>query len=124
MAERKVESRQGKHDWRRFRAAQVADALALGASAAGAIDYARQAEARMRRRLAWLRGLFDSLNEAHDAAAEAYGRIADANPELGEDELDLLPEPEEMKRVEELEALIADVRDHDRWPRHLHFPDR
>lgn len=59
---------------------------------------------------------------AQDKVIQAWDRILDALPEdLDEEALEAIPEPPEQAEFDAIFEQIAAVRDHDRWPRHLHW---
>ena len=95
---------------------------ALLASAGQVAGEQEQREARIAARVAWARQTIDAMFEAQKRVQEAWDRIFDELPDdLSEEELEKIPEPPEQAVVDALYEQIAAVRDHDRWPKHLHW---
>lgn len=95
---------------------------ALLAEAGRAAQEHEEAEARIAARVAWVHEIIAALKVAHDKVAEAWERIFDALPEdLDDEELEKIPEPPEQAELDSILAQIEAVRDHDKWPRHLHW---
>ena len=111
-------------DWEGFRRDVAARLVSLGTPAAEAEAEARLSEERMKLRLEWLRERFDAFLEAQDKVGEAYCRMMDEQPDVDWEDPDSpeLPVPPEQALCDALYEEVAAARDHDRWPRHLHFP--
>jgi hypothetical protein len=110
-------------DWEGFRRDVAARLVSLGCPAAEAEAEAALSEERMKLRMEWLRERLDRFLEAQDAAGEAYCRMMDEHPDVDWEDPDApeLPEPPEQAVADSIYVEIAAARDHDRWPRHLHF---
>lgn len=55
---------------------------------------------------------------------EAWDRIFEALPDdLDDEEVDAIPPPPEQAELDAIFDEIEAVRDHDKWPRELHFKD-
>jgi len=94
----------------------------LLASAGQVADDRANAEARVAARVAWVKQRIADLKAAQKRVDEAWTRIFDAQPEdLDDDALEAIPEPPEQAELDAIFAEIEAVRDHDRWPRHLHW---
>ena len=112
-------------DYAGIRADAIAEMIELGFSDEAAAAEARRREERARARCAYAHGLIDRLMAANEAVTQAWFRFLDAHPEYcegGEKEDEECGfEPEEQKEVDAILAEIDAIKDHDRWPRHLHF---
>jgi hypothetical protein len=97
----------------------------LEANARPAPDDDEAAAMRAGARILWARKTLDAMFAAQDRVTAAWARIfqelGDAADDLSEEELEAIPEPPEQAEVDRLYELIAAVRDHDRWPKHLHW---
>jgi hypothetical protein len=81
-------------------------------------------EARVAARVAWVKERIAALKAAQQRADEAWERIVDALPDdVDDDELEASPPPPEQAELDAILAEIEAVRDHDRWPRKLHWGD-
>jgi hypothetical protein len=81
-----------------------------------------KAKARVAARVAWVKEIMAALKAAQKRVDDAWSRIFDALPnDLDEEELEAIPEPSEQAELDAIFAEIQAVRDHDRWPRHLHW---
>jgi hypothetical protein len=80
------------------------------------------AEARVEARIAWAKQRVADLRAAQDRLTAAWDRILD---ELGDDrdeeEMERIPDPPEQAEFDAIYAEIQAVREHDRWPKHLHW---
>jgi predicted O-linked N-acetylglucosamine transferase (SPINDLY family) len=95
---------------------------ALLAAAQSAAAEQEQAAARIAARCAWAKQAVAAFMAAQERVQEAWERIFDALPDdIDEEALDQLPDPPEQAEADALWAEIEAVRDHDRWPRHLHW---
>ena len=98
------------------------EALLAGATQ-GAGDQDRR-DGRVAARLAWVKERIAALEAAQQRADEAWFRIVDALPDdLDDDELEATPSPPEQADLDAILAELEAVRDHDRWPRELHWGD-
>jgi hypothetical protein len=80
------------------------------------------AEARVEARVAWVHQRIADLKAADKRVFEAWDRILDALPEdIDDEELEAIPDPPEQAERDAIFAEIEAVRDHDRWPKHLHW---
>jgi hypothetical protein len=83
------------------------------------------AAVRTAARILWFRKTAEAMLAAQRRADQAWDRIfqelGDAADDLSEEELEAIPPPPEQAEVDRLYELIAAVRDHDRWPRELHW---
>jgi hypothetical protein len=80
------------------------------------------ATARLAARHAWWRRLIDDYFAAVQVCDAAWMKLVEPFADWPEDEE--IPEvgpPPEQAEVDRLYALLSDVRDRDRWPRHLHW---
>lgn len=83
---------------------------------------AQQRAARIAARIAWALTTIDAFFAAQERVSEAWECILDDLPDgLDEEELDALPDPPEQAEADALAAQIEALRDHGRWPRHLHW---
>jgi len=99
---------------------QIIQALLAGAQGAAADE--EQAAARIAARCAWVAQAVPAFMAAQERVGEAWARIFESLPEdLPDEELEKLPDPPEQAQADALWAEIKAVRDHDRWPRHLHW---
>ena len=99
------------------------EALLAGATQ-GAGDQDRR-DGRVAARLAWVKERIAALEAAQQRADEAWFRIVDALPDDfddDDDEPEAIPPPEQAD-VDAIHAELEAVRDHDRWPRELHWGD-
>jgi hypothetical protein len=81
-------------------------------------------EARVAARVAWVKERIAALKAAQQRADEAWERILDALPDhLDDDDREAIPDPPEQVELDAILAEIEAVRDHDRWPRKLHWGD-
>ena len=80
-------------------------------------------EARVTARVAWVKERIAALKAAQQRADEAWARIVDALPDDldDDDELDAIPPPPEQADLDAIHAELEAVRDHDRWPKKLHW---
>jgi hypothetical protein len=108
--------------WRRGRAEEL---LTLEMSEARAIAHLEEAEPRFRARCAWIEERMAAMKAAQKALDAAWFRQLDAHPDVDWDDPDApeLPDPPEQAAFDAIYAEIRAVIDHDRWPRHLHFPN-
>jgi hypothetical protein len=108
--------------WRRLRMAEL---LELEMREEQALAHLREAEPRFRARCAWIEERMAALKAAQHAADSAWARQLAAHPDVDWDDPDApeLPDPPEQAALDAIDAEIRAVIDHDRWPRHLHFPD-
>ena len=90
--------------------------MRLGLGPEESAEETLRAEARIERREAWVRAQIGALREAYRRCAAAWERLADADP-------DAEGPPAEQAEAERILAEIVAARDHDRWPRHLHWGD-
>lgn len=73
-------------------------------------------------RAAWTRKTVARLREAQERCDAAWDRLMKALPEDATDEqVDAVQPPPEQAEVDALHALIDDVVQHDRWPKHLYW---
>lgn len=72
-------------------------------------------------RQAWWRQLFDDYRAAARRCDAAWMKALEPYDDWPEEAVPELDPPPEQAEVDRLHALIADVRDHGRWPRHLHW---
>ncbi len=82
----------------------------------------RAATLRIAARRAWVRTLLDDYFAAMKICDAAWMKLVEPFQDWPEDEE--LPEvgpPPEQAEVDRLYAQLSDVRDRDRWPRHLHW---
>lgn len=97
----------------------------LEANAAPAPEDPQGTAARIAARILWSRQTIEAMFAAQErvgqAWAEIFDALGDAADDLSEEELEALPEPPEQAEVNRLYELIAAVREHDRWPRELHW---
>lgn len=96
----------------------IAALLAAAGEMAG--DQARH-DSRLAARVAWVKERIADLKAAQQRVFDAWDRIFD---ELGDDlhdELEAIPEPPEQAELDAIHAELDAVREHDRWPRHLHW---
>lgn len=78
--------------------------------------------ARVTLRKAWAKRRVADFFAAQKRVEEAWSRIFDALPDdLDEEELEAIPDPPEQAEADAIWAEIAAVREHDKWPRHLHW---
>ena len=97
---------------------------ALLAAAGQAADEQERAAARIAARVAWVHETMDALIAAHKKVDDAWSRIFDALPEdMDDDEVDQIPPPPEQAELDAILGEIEAVRDHDKWPRHLHWKE-
>lgn len=79
-------------------------------------------EERVAARIAWTRRLIDDYFAAMQRCDAAWMKLvepyADWDPD---DDIPDLDPPPEQAEVDRLYALLSDMRDRDRWPRHLHW---
>lgn len=98
---------------------------ALKAGTAVKVDPAaaeREELERVAARLAWARRTADQWHDAQKIADAAWMALVAPYDDLDEDEeLPDLDPPPEQALVDRLLEQLNDVRDHDRWPRHLHW---
>ncbi|HEX8523055.1 MAG TPA: hypothetical protein VF669_12430 [Tepidisphaeraceae bacterium] len=95
---------------------------ALLTEAGQAADEQERAQARIAARIAWVHEAMDALLAAHKKVNDAWDRIFEALPEdMDDEEVDQIPPPPEQAELDAILAEIEAVRDHDRWPRHLHW---
>jgi len=95
---------------------------ALLAAAGRVAGEEAEAEARIEARYAWVKRRIADLKAAQKRVEEAWDRIFDALPDdLDDEALEAIPEPPEQAELDAILAEIEAVRDHDRWPRHLHW---
>ena len=81
-------------------------------------------EARVAARLAWVKERIAALEAAQQRADEAWFRIVDALPDdLDDDEFEAIPPPPEQADLDAIHAELEAVRNHDRWPKKLHWGD-
>ena len=73
-------------------------------------------------RIAWGRRLIDDYFEAVRRCDAAWMKLVEPWDDRDEDEdIPELDPPPEQAEVDRLYALLSDMRDRDRWPRHLHW---
>ena len=73
-------------------------------------------------RAAWTRKTVARLRDAQERCDEAWDRLMKALPEdATDDQVDAIKPPPEQAEVDALHALIDDVVQHDRWPKHLYW---
>ncbi|HWC56535.1 MAG TPA: hypothetical protein VG434_06160 [Sphingomicrobium sp.] len=73
-------------------------------------------------RAAWTKKTVARLREAQERCDAAWDRLMKALPEDATDEqVDAVQPPPEQAEVDALHALIDDVVQHDRWPKHLYW---
>jgi len=95
---------------------------ALLAAAGNVAGEQAEAEARIEARVAWVKQRIADLKAAQQRVFDAWDRIFDALPEdLDDEELEAIPEPPEQAELDAILAEIDAVREHDRWPRELHW---
>jgi hypothetical protein len=101
---------------------RTATIRSLLAAAQGAAAEQEQAAARIAARRAWAKQAVADFMAAQERVQEAWERIFDALPDdIDDDLVDQLPDPPEQAEADALWAEIEAVREHDRWPRHLHW---
>lgn len=107
----------------RWRAERIAEYMELGLGEEAAARETRAAEARVEARCAWVKRRMADLRAAREAADAAWIRMLDAHPDVDWEDPGApeLPDPPEQAALDAILAEIEAVRDHDRWPRHLHF---
>lgn len=110
---------------RGWREAQVAELVGLGLPEDEAIAQMLEAEPRVRARFAWAEDRIAAMRAAQKALDAAWFRRLDAHPDVDWDDPDapILPDPPEQAAFDAIHAEIMAAADHDRWPRHLHFPN-
>lgn len=104
------------------RKATIEALLAAATQVAGDQD---RREARVAARVAWVQERIAALNAAQQRADEAWARIVDALPDDFDDDDDpeAGPPPPEQTELDAILAELNAVRDHDRWPKKLHWGD-
>ncbi|MGE0290578.1 MAG: hypothetical protein AB7I42_29870 [Bradyrhizobium sp.] len=101
----------------------IAALLAAAGEMAG--EQARH-ESRRAARAAWLKERIAALKAAQRRVFDAWDRIFDALPDnIDEEELEAMdiPDPPEQAELAAIHAEVDAVRDHDKWPRKLHWGD-
>jgi hypothetical protein len=108
-----------------WRAGKLAEYLELGLEDEAAVREARAAEERVEARCAWVKQRIADMRAAQKALDAAWMRILDEHPDVDWESPDApdLPDPPEQAAFDAIYDEIIAVRDHDRWPRHLHFPE-
>lgn len=77
---------------------------------------------RLAARNAWWRRLIDDYFAAMKVCDAAWMKLVEPYGDWPEDEdIPEIGAPPEQAEVDRLYALLSDVRDHGRWPRHLHW---
>lgn len=104
------------------RKATIKALLAAAGQVAGDQD---RREARVAARVAWVKERIAALKAARKHVDEAWARIVDALPDddLDDDEREPIPDPPEQAELDAIHAELDAVRDHDRWPKELHWGD-
>ena len=107
----------------RWRAERMAEYVELGLEDEAAVREARAAEARVEARCAWVKQRIAEMRAAQAALDAAWSRILKDYPDVDWEDPGApeIPDPPEQAAFDAIYAEIAAVRDHDRWPRHLHF---
>lgn len=83
-----------------------------------AADRQRMHDRRMTR-VAWARQTIANARAAQERVTKAWMRMIEALPD--DEDGENLPDPPEQAELDAIWREIAAVRDHDRWPRHLHW---
>lgn len=97
---------------------------ALLAAAGNVAGEEAQAEARIEARIAWAKQRIADLKAAQQRVFDAWDRILDALPDdLDDEALEAMDirDPPEQAELDAIWAEIQAVREHDRWPKHLHW---
>jgi hypothetical protein len=101
----------------------IAALLAAAGEKAG--EQARH-ESRLAARIAWVKERIAALKAAQQRVFDAWDRILDALPDdIDDKELEAMdiPDPPEQAELDSIHAELDAVRDHDQWPRKLHWGD-
>ena len=101
----------------------IAALLAAAGQVAGDRE---QQDARIAARVAWVKERIAALKAAQQRVFDAWDRIFDALPDdIDDEELEAMdiPDPPEQAEVDIIHAELDAVRDHDKWPRKLHWGD-
>lgn len=103
----------------------MAELLGLGLCEDEAAAQILEAEPRARARLAWAKDRLAAMKSAQKALDAAWARQLAPYPDVDWDDPDApeIPDPPEQAAFDAIDAEIRAVIDHDRWPRHLHFPN-
>ena len=73
-------------------------------------------------RAAWTKKTVAALRDAQERCDEAWMRLMKALPDdASDEEVDAVRPPPEQAEVDALHALIDDVVQHDKWPKHLYW---
>ncbi|MBV8685939.1 MAG: hypothetical protein JOZ90_04935 [Alphaproteobacteria bacterium] len=131
-ARRATRAARGRHrppsetfDWTAWAKELAEELVGLGLAPAEAEAEAALKVERTQRRVVWAEERMKTLLSLQEAAGQAYRRYMAAHPEIDWSDPDSpeVPEPPEEAAAQAAYAEIRAAIDHDRWPRHLHFPE-